>query len=93
MEIRVQIAYHWKADPANLIPGAVRIPDMITRTIAVGDDFKTEKVSSACLTPTDRAALIAGLGKQTEEANRVAMPAGEAAPVAAVEASDEMSAF
>jgi hypothetical protein len=100
-EQRVQIAYHWKADPAQLIPGAVRIPEMITRTMVVGDDLKTEKVSSAVLTPTDRAALLGELDKQTKEANRVARPAEEseattaAAPgsAAAANPEEEMEAF
>jgi hypothetical protein len=97
-EIRVQVAYHWKSDPAQMIPGAVRIPETITRTIAIGDEFVTDKMSSSCLSPADRAAIIAELDKQTTDANRVARPADEAAlePVASsvsAAAEDEMSAF
>ena len=98
-ETRVQIAYHWKTDPAQLIPGAIRIPDLITRTVAVGDEFMTEKVSSSVLTPADRAALMAEINKQTVEANRVALPAEEGAsaqspgPAEASETEDEISAF
>ena len=97
-ETRVQIAYHWKTDPAQMIPGSVRIPETITRTIAVGDEFRTDKVSSSCLSPADRAAIVAELDKQTADANRVARPAGEAAPeptatLGPSDADDEMSAF
>ena len=97
-EIRVQIAFHWKTDPAQMIPGAVRIPETITRTIAVGDEFSTEKVSSSYLGPADRATLLAELDKQTMDANRVAQAAGDktpepsAAPGPAAE-DDELSAF
>src|SRR3989304_1447530 len=77
-EKRVQVAYHFKIDPAQLMPGAVRIPETITRTIAVGDELKTEKVSSSCLSPSDRAALTAEINSQTVEANRVAQPADSA---------------
>ena len=98
-EIRIQIAYHFKTDPAQLIQGAVRIPETMTRTIAVGDEFTTQKVSSACLSPADRAELIAELGKQTAEANRVARPvdasapAAKAGPAEAAESEEEMEAF
>lgn len=100
METRVQVAYHFKVDPAKLIPGAVRLPETITRTVAVGDEMKTEKISSSVLSPTDRAALIAEIEKQTAEANRVARPADEipeAAQTSAVAAASEteegMNAF
>jgi len=96
-ETRVQIAYHFKIDPAQLIPGAIRIPETITRTIAVGEEFSTDKISSCCLPPADRAAIITEINKQTTEANRVALPAGDAAPPAppaeSEETKDEMSAF
>jgi len=45
--------------------------------------------------PADRAAIIVEINKQTMEANRVAQPAGETAPVETPNevADDEMSAF
>ena len=99
-EKRVQIAYHFKIDPAQLIPGAVRIPETITRTIAVGDEFTTDKIASACLPPADRAAIIAEINKQTSEANRTAKPLGEEEPAAtqpgpagAGDDEEEISAF
>lgn len=65
-EIRVQVAYHFKLDPAGLTPGAVRIPEMITRTISVGEELITEKVASAALSLTDRAALVVEIEKAGE---------------------------
>lgn len=100
MESRAQVAYHFKIDPAKLIPGAVRIPETITRTIVVGDELQTDKVSSSTLSPSDRAALIIEIEKLTSEANRVAKPAEEAPPAettdpmaTAAATDDEMTAF
>lgn len=95
-EIRVQIAHHFKIDPAQLTPGAVRLPEMITRTVSVGDEFTTEKVAVSSLPPADRAALVAEIEKQAREATRTAKPASAGAPPAApgeAEAEEEMSAF
>lgn len=92
-EKRVQVAYHFKIDPAQMIPGAVRIPEQITRTVTVGEEFKTEKVSSACLSPADHAALVAEIDKQVQEATRTARPAGTAASAPIADAAEEMSAF
>jgi hypothetical protein len=94
MEIRVQIAHHFKIDPAKLAPGLVRLPEQITRTVSVGEEFSTEKVSIDCLSAADRATLVAELEKQTREATRTARPAGSAPlPEAAAESEDELSAF
>lgn len=86
-EVRAQVAYHFKTDPGKLAPGLVRLPEQITRTVSVGDEFITEKVSLDCLPAPDRAVLIAEIEKQTKEATRTAQPAGSAVP-AAVEAGE-----
>lgn len=92
-EKRIQVAYHFKVDPAQLVPGAIRIPEQIIRTVAIGDDFTTDKVSSACLSPEDHQALLAGIEKQVVDATRTARPA-DAAPIAEATTNDEeMSAF
>lgn len=96
-ETRVQIAYHFKTDPTQLVPGAVRIPEQIIRTVSIGETFTTEKVSVDCLSDCDRKALIAELDKQTREATRTAKPtatepaASEVTPAAA--SDEEISAF
>lgn len=97
METRVQVAYHFKIDPAKLTPGQVRLPEQITRTVSVGDDFTTEKVSLESLTAWDRSALCTVLDKQTVEATRTARPAGSSA-APSIDAGpagpeDEISAF
>jgi hypothetical protein len=95
MEVRAQISHHFKIDPAKLAPGLVRIPEQITRTVSVGDELTTEKVSSECLSPDDRAAILAEIEKQTREATRTARPAGAAPAADPVDSvvDDEMSAF
>ncbi len=75
-ETRVQIAYHFKFDPAQEIVGPVRIPEMISRTIAVGDEVIPEKVASNSIPESDRAALLVEMEKQVREATRKAKPAG-----------------
>jgi hypothetical protein len=92
MEMRAQVAYHFKFDPAQLIPGAVRLPEHITRTVTVGSELRTEKVSSACLPAADQGALLEEMEKQVQEATRTARPAGAAAETKS-EPEDEMSAF
>lgn len=90
---RVQVAYHFQMDPAQLVPGAVRLPEQITRTVCVGDEFKTEKVSPDCLPAADRLALVEEIEQQVREATRTARPAGAALDASASEPVDEMSAF
>lgn len=91
-ETRVQVAYHFKIDPAQLTPGRVQLPEMITRTIAVGDAVIPEKVASAALSPADRAALLVEIENQVREATRTARPDGE--PVAdPAPVEDEERAF
>lgn len=99
-EQRAQVAYHFKFDPAQLIPGAVRLPETITRTIAIGEEIRPEKIPSSSLNPSDRAALVAEMEKLAAQANRVARPVDElpAEPVpatgpAAAAESEEESAF
>lgn len=94
MEIRVQVAYHFKIDPAKLAPGLIRIPEQITRTVTVGEEFFTEKVSNDCLSHADCAAIVSDLEKLTREATRTARPAGSALlPEAVAEEQEELSAF
>ena len=96
-ETRVQVAYHFKTDPAQLTPGAVRLPEMITRTVSVGDDFSTEKVALTSLPPADRRDLEAAIDKKVREVTRTARPAGSAPPADLAspepEDEDELSAF
>ncbi len=77
-ETRVQIAYHFKFDPAQQIVGPVQIPEMITRTIAVGSEIIPQKVTSSSIPEADRAALLVEMEKQVREATRTAKPAGAA---------------
>jgi hypothetical protein len=97
METRVQVAYHFKIDPAKLVPGQIRLPEQIIRTVSVGDDLTTEKVSLESLSSWDRDALRDALEKQTCEATRTARPAGSApAPTLGTDhkiEDDEISAF
>ena len=95
MDIRVQAAYHFKIDPAKLTPGRVQLPEQITRTVSIGEEMQTEKVSVLTLSPADRAAIVAELEKQCAEATRTARPAGSAAaPEMPAEGTDEeISAF
>ncbi|MGD0585574.1 MAG: hypothetical protein ABSA86_07330 [Oryzomonas sp.] len=98
---RVQIAYHFQVDPAQMTAGMVRLPEQITRTVSVGEEFTTEKVGSDCLSFDDRGRLVAAIEKECLEANRTARPvaAGEsakakpAANLAEQGDSEEMSAF
>jgi len=90
-ETRAQIAYHFRFDPAKETPGLVRLPEMITRTLSVGEEIVPEKVSSAVIPEADRAALLAEMENQVREANRTAKPAGGSADAEADK--DEMSAF
>ncbi len=77
-EIRVQIAHHFKLDPAQLTPGAVRLPEMITRTVSVGEEFVTEKVAFLALPSADRHVLVEAIEKQVREQTRTAQPVGAA---------------
>lgn len=90
-ETRAQVAYHFKFDPAKETVGLVRLPEMITRTVAVGDEVVPEKVSSNTIPETDRAALLTEMEKQVVETTRTARPAGSTA--AAGDDKEEMSAF
>lgn len=90
-ETRVQVAYHYKFDPAKEIPGMARLPEMITRTLSVGDEIIPQKVSSESIPEADRAALLIEVEKQVADANRVAKPSGSSA--VEVKPADEMSAF
>lgn len=96
-EIRVQVAYHFKTDPAKMTAGRVQFPEMITRTVSVGDEMVTEKVAVAALPAADRAVLVAEMEKQIREATRTAKPVGEGGKVAVDDAApaeaEEMSAF
>jgi hypothetical protein len=101
-ETRVQIAYHFKTDPAKLSAGTsidrIPLPEQITRTVSVGAELKTEKVSIDTLSPWDRTALREMLHAQVKEATRTARPAGSPAPTSAGPdaddaADDEISAF
>jgi hypothetical protein len=94
-EIRIQIAHHFKIDPAQLVPGLIRLPEQITRTVSVGDEFSTEKVSLGSLPDADRIALIAEIEKQTREATRTAQPAGKASAssLTSGDVKEELSAF
>jgi hypothetical protein len=91
-DIRIQVAYHFKIDPAKLLPGAVRLPEQITRTVSVGEEFTTEKVSTESLSLSDRLHLETEIEKQVAEATRTARPAG-APVVPAAAAQEEESAF
>lgn len=91
-EIRVQVAYHFKIDPAKQAPGLVRIPEQITRTVAVGDEVRPEKVSPDSIPAADQAVILAELEKMVAEATRTARPAG-AAPLEDKPQAKEMSAF
>lgn len=92
-EIRAQVAYHFKLDPATMT-GPVRLPEQITRTVSVGEHLHTEKVASIALPVADRVDLLAEIEKQAREATRTAKPVGEAAPAAGADpAEEEMSAF
>jgi len=93
MQTRVQVAYHFQIDPAQLVPGAVRLPEQITRTVCVGEHFKTEKVSSDCLPAADQAELLDAMEKQVREATRTARPAGAGPAALPEEPAEEMSAF
>ena len=99
-QTRVQIAYNFQIDPAQQVPGLVRIPEQIIRTVSIGTEIvTTEKVSPDCLSPADRADLIAAIEKETAEATRTAKPAGASAAADATSASgpapaeEEESAF
>jgi hypothetical protein len=96
-EIRVQVAYHFKIDPAKLEPGKVRLPEQVTRTVAIGEEMITEKVSIGCIPIPDVEQLTAELEKQVREATRTARPAGSPGPVSGDEEpgehKEEMSAF
>ena len=94
-ETRVQIAYHFKIDPAQLVPGLIRLPEQITRTVSVGEAFTTEKVGIDSLQAADREALTCELEKQCREATRTARPAGSVAadPAEVEEKAEELSAF
>lgn len=95
MDIRVQAAYHFKIDPAKLTPGRIQLPEQITRTVLVGEEMTTEKVSVLTLSAADRATIIAELEKQTREATRTARPAGspEVSELPAEEPGEGISAF
>jgi hypothetical protein len=90
-ETRVQIAYHFKFDPAKETPGLIRIPELITRTIAVGDEIIPVKVSAGIIPEADRAAMLAEMEKQVREATRTARSAD--APAAGAGDDKEESAF
>lgn len=96
-EIRVQVAYHFKADPSKMTAGRVQFPEMITRTVSVGEELVTEKVALAALPAADRAVLVAELEKQIREATRTAKPVGDGGQAAeggaAPDEAEEMSAF
>ena len=95
MEIRAQVAYHFKIDPAKLTPGRIQLPEQITRTISVGEELQTEKVSLLALSLADRAAITTELQKLTVEATRTARPAGTTTTPGAdaAEEPEELNAF
>lgn len=94
-EIRVQIAYHFKIDPAK----ESTPPEQITRTISVGEEFTTEKVNCNEIKFEDRGLLQAEIDKVCREATRTARPvaddkaAAEPAHQEEEEQQDEISAF
>ncbi len=88
-ETRVQIAYHFKFDPAQEIVGPVRLPEMVSRTIAVGYEIIPEKVASSSIPESDRAALLAEMERQVIEATRKAKPIGSKD----TQPAEEISAF
>lgn len=97
-EIRVQIAYHFKINPSDLLPGQIRLPEQITRTVSVGEELITEKVATETLPSWDRETLHEQLDKQCREATRTARPAGSAPAATAenpadIQQEDEISAF
>lgn len=94
-ETRVQVAYHFKTDPAQLVSGMIRLPEQIIRTTSAGDEFVTEKVGIESLSPWDRDALRERLDVLVREATRTAQPAGSAPPAENEPAGidDEISAF
>jgi hypothetical protein len=101
-EIRVQLAYHFKIDPAKLSAGTivdrVPLPEQLTRTVSVGDDLITEKVTLGDLSPLDRSALREMIHKQIKEATRTARPVGSTTDKSepsdlSEDPDDEISAF
>lgn len=108
MEIRAQVAYHFKIDPAKLTPGDIRLPKEIIRTVSVGEELFTEKTDCDALHRADCAALVELLDTVAREATRTAKavapaaakPAAAEAPPAAPKSildiepeTEELSAF
>jgi hypothetical protein len=96
MDIRIQVAYHFKLDPSKMAKVAdiekIPLPEEITRTVSVGEDFTTEKIATSSLSPWDRRAIREALAPQIVEANRTAQPVADE-PAAADSAEEEISAF
>jgi len=97
MEIRAQVAYHFKIDPAKLTttdPERIPLPEQITRTVSVGEELHTEKLSTIALPPADRSSLRKMIADQVKEATRTARPAGAASvEEEPAPAEEEVSAF
>lgn len=70
MELRAQVAYHFKFDPTQ----AAKLPDMITCTVSVGDEVRPEKVSYLAIGPKESAVLMELMKKAMVEATRTAKP-------------------
>lgn len=89
MEIRAQVAYHFKLDPAKLTPGSITLPQQLTRTVSVGEELFTEKVDRDILSHADCAALVEQLEIAAREANRTAKAIAPAAAKPAPEPAAE----
>jgi ribosomal protein L12E/L44/L45/RPP1/RPP2 len=95
MEQRVQIATHFKIDPAKEKIGAINYPEMVQVTLAVGDKMDVKKVSfDMAITPEQKAKIDEFMKELILESGRTAKAVSAPAttkPVAAATATTPVS--
>jgi hypothetical protein len=80
-EVRVSVSMHFTFDPTK---GFAKIPEEITKTLAVGDEFQLEKVPGAALVGPTRDFMLKEMEKVVFSSQKKAKPVKKEAPKAEV---------
>lgn len=74
-EVRIQVAFHFKIDPAKQNIGLIEYPDMVMKTVSVGEDIVPSKLPfTDAFTGEDKSIIEEKLKALVEESLRTARP-------------------
>jgi len=74
-EVRIQVAFHFKIDPAKQNIGLIEYPDMVMKTVSVGEDIVPSKLPfTEAFSGEDKAIIEEKLMVLVEESLRTARP-------------------